>query len=138
MTGMRRLSVQGVAHSLIQIALVLLQGTRATVRARDLIPQHLGEGRKLLRIGPGRGIPQARADEGLRTMQVRLLHLHTHGDAWLLPPRGELAQYLAVTDDGGPPVDAEGIAPSGHEEDHAHVGVLDDVAEAVDAVVTGP
>src|SRR5215510_2306436 len=84
MTAMAIVSVQGVAHPLIELALVLLHRVRAAVRAGDLVPQHLSEGRELLGVGPGRGIPQARAEEGLRAVQVGLLHLHAHGDAWLL------------------------------------------------------
>src|SRR5438445_10995076 len=127
--------VERFADSLREVARVLIDGGRAETGVGHLVPQHLGEGGKLLRVGPGRGVPQARPEEGLRAVEVGLLDLDADPHLGQLAVHGRAREDLLVADDGGAPIDAERVPAPGHEEDQPHVRVLDDVAEPVDAIV---
>src|SRR6266567_1902425 len=127
--------VERFADSLREVARVLIDGGRAETGVGHLVPQHLGEGGKLLRVGPGRGVPQARPEEGLRAVEVGLLDLDADPHLGQLAVHGRAREDLLVADDGGAPIDAERVPAPGHEEDQPHVRVLDDVTEPVDAIV---
>ena len=103
----------------------------------ELIHDHFGARRPLLRREPRGGVPHATAAQGLRTVDVALVDVDDHGDlrTHTIDRRGR--QDLRIRRDGRPTVDAQRLADARHEEQHPDVRVLDDVAVRVETVVPG-
>src|SRR5512144_1315007 len=131
-------SIEALAEAGLHVALVVLGAAVGGRLEVDLVPQDPRHRGQPGHVGPALPLPEPGALEGLRAVEEALLDLDT--DRHLRPFALHLqpAQDLAVPDDAGPTVHAQGVLATGDQEDHPDVRVLHDVGQPVDAVVADP
>src|SRR5215207_1924051 len=107
----------------------------AHVGDRDVVPPDASGRREPVALGPRRGLPQLRAHERLRAVQVRLVGLDDDRGDRRLAPVAVALEELGVAGDRGAPVHAQGLAHAGDHEEEPDLPGRDDVADRVEAPV---
>src|SRR5882724_5523281 len=128
-------SVEARAVAGLQPALVVLDAHAGDL---DLVVEDLRRRAEACEIWPARRLPEPRALERLRAVQEDLLDLDADGEARHLAVHGQRGEQVGVACDARAPVDAQGLAARGDEEEQADVGIGEDVAHAVQALVARP
>ena len=90
------------------------------------------------RVGPARGVPQARAPERLRAVHEGFLDLDADGELRHLPHCGQALQHVGIAHDAAAAVHAQRVLSTGHQEDQPDVRIVEQVAHAVEALVARP
>ena len=86
----------------------------------------------------GRRVPQARAQQRARALEVHRLHFDHQHRARQLAVHAEAFQQRRIGADAAQAVDAQRLAHARHQEQQGDAWVGQDVAQAVDAVVAAP